>query len=226
MHRARRGAEVHGITPRAAFQLVVNGAVEPTERVVEPTEQAWRVRARVTGVVDPARAAATRAVDQFADHLIACGLASPETLIGCTAAEVDELRASQHLDALPVQYEEFLLRMGKRAGDLLRGTDLRQPMMVELADELAELVGELGLVLAPGSAIVANHGGYQLYWTEPDGTTHLGEEHKDNPTHTWPSLVDCLRWEADRLLEAREYLHRSQEARLAAGQPTDSRGCR
>jgi hypothetical protein len=164
-------------------------------------------------VVDPVRAAAARAVDEFADHLIACGLATPETLIGCTAAEVDEVRASQFLDALPVQYEEFLLRMGKRAGELLLVTDLHHPLLVELADELLTLVCEFGLVLAPGSAVVANHGAYQLYWTEPDGTTHLGEEDKDNPTHTWPSLVDWLRWEADRLLSAREHLRRSQEGR-------------
>ncbi|TDQ00957.1 hypothetical protein [Labedaea rhizosphaerae] len=138
-------------------------------------------------------------VGELADYLVARGIATPQTLVGCTPDEVAEVRVAQRVDALPEQYEQFLLRMGRKTGDLMRGTDLRYPKVVELADEMHELVEELGWgsFIVPGSTMVAMHGGYQLYWVEPGGAAHLAEEMKENPVRSWPSLVDCLVFEAD-----------------------------
>lgn len=152
-------------------------------------------------------------IEEFAEFLVARGIATPETLVGCTPDEVEQVRVAQRVDVLPEQYEQFLLRMGRKTGDLLRGTDLRYPKVVELADEMHELVEELGWasIIAPGSTMVAMHGGYALYWVEPGGAAHMAEEMKDNPVRDWPSFVDCLVYEAQVLLEARAELRSSRE---------------
>jgi hypothetical protein len=151
-------------------------------------------------------------IDEFADYLVTHGIATPETLVGCTPEEVEEIRVAQRVDALPEQYVQYLLRMGRKNGELLAGTDVRYPKVVELADEMHELIEELGWAsfIAPGSTMVAMHGGYTLYWVEPGGAAHMAEEMKENPVHSWSSLVECLVFEADRLLQLRERRAREQ----------------
>ena len=144
-------------------------------------------------------------IDELADYLVAQGLATPATVIGCTPDEVAQARVALGVDELPEQYEQFLLRMGRACGDLLLGTDLCYPWMVRLADEMPDMLEETGIgaVVEPSATFVAQHCGYQLYWLSRDGTAHFADEGRDNPVRSWPSLVDCLKWEADRQLAMR-----------------------
>ena len=143
------------------------------------------------------------------DHLLSVGLATPDTIKPCSPAEVEEVRQAQRVDRLPTQYEEFLLTAGRRAGDLLRGTDFFYPAIVRLADEMRELLVENKVthLMRPGSVIVGMHGGYQLYWVEPgdpSGTTYFYAEGEETPQQSWPTLLDCLVFEANEQIRIRE----------------------
>ncbi|AXB45016.1 SMI1/KNR4 family protein [Amycolatopsis albispora] len=118
----------------------------------------------------------------------------------CTEEEVARVRG---VGWLPQPYEDFLLRMGRRAGDLLRGTSVFYPGIVELADEMRDLVRENKVehLIAPGSILLGMHQGYQLYWLEPGGRVHLYEEMETEVRESWPSLLAFLRAEAERHLE-------------------------
>ncbi|MEV0675999.1 hypothetical protein AB0I60_05690 [Actinosynnema sp. NPDC050436] len=74
------------------------------------------------------------------ETLLDAGLATADTIRGCTPEEVAEVRADQRAERLPAQHEEFLLTAGRRAGDLLRGTDLFYPSLLGPAAEGRELL--------------------------------------------------------------------------------------
>jgi hypothetical protein len=103
--------------------------------------------------------------------LVDNGVATADTIRGCSPAEVAEVRADQRVEQLPAQYEEFLLAAGRQAGDLLRGTDFFYPFVLGLADDRRELLDEndAGNLLPEGAVIVGMHQGYELYWLAPSG---------------------------------------------------------
>lgn len=136
-------------------------------------------------------------MQDLVEHLALTGMASDETVVPCTPDEVDEIRQAQGVEQLPEQYEQFLLTMGRRAGDLLRGTTFFYPGLVELAEEMPQLLEEndaTGLA-REGSVFVGMHQGYQLYWLEPgdpSGQLCWYEEGEDAIGQSWPSLLDFL----------------------------------
>ncbi|MGC7097223.1 hypothetical protein ACPZ19_21325 [Amycolatopsis lurida] len=144
-------------------------------------------------------------IEELAAHLVERGLATAETLEPCTPEEVAQVREAQGVEALPPVYEEFLLRMGRRAGDLLRGTSVFYPGIVELADEMRDLLRENKVehLVVPGSILLGMHQGYQLYWLEPGGQVHQYEEMETEIMESWPSLLGFLSDETDRHLELR-----------------------
>lgn len=125
------------------------------------------------------------------------GMATSATIKPCTAKEIEDIRAAQRVARLPAQYEEFLRTMGKRAGELLLGTDFFYPFVVELAGEMRELVSDNGIehLIRPGSVLVGMHQGYELYWLEPgnpSGRLFHYTEGRDAPIGVWPTLLDFL----------------------------------
>jgi hypothetical protein len=154
-----------------------------------------------------------KTMDELVEHLISVGLATPDTVVGCSPEEVEEVRQTQGADRLPPQYEQFLRTMGRRAGDLLRGTTFFYPGIVELADEMRELVVENTVthLVKPGSVLIGMHQGVELYWMEPSGATYECGEIGPNPTHSWPSLLDCLIHEAETQQRTREEIRQMRE---------------
>jgi hypothetical protein len=164
-------------------------------------------------MIDMAKTPST--IDELVEYLLSVGVATPDTLVPCSPAEVEEVREARRVDRLPPQYEQFLLAMGRRSGDLLRGTTFFYPGIVELADELLEVVEENNVehLVKPGSVLLGMHQGVELYWMDddPSGTTYEANETGPNPTHTWPSLLDCLLFETERHLRIKEKIRLRQE---------------
>ena len=138
---------------------------------------------------------------ELVDLLVSYELATPATILSCSPDQVEEIRVAQGVDRLLPQYEEFLLTMGRRAGDLLLGTDFFSPFVVELIDEMRELLADnlVEHLVRPGSVLVGMHQGYELYWLEPgdpSGPLYYYTEGKDAPIRDWPTLLDFLVWQA------------------------------
>ncbi|SDE01148.1 SMI1/KNR4 family protein [Actinokineospora iranica] len=132
-------------------------------------------------------------MNDLAGLLVELGLACQDTIVGCTAAEIEQVRADQG-GALPEQYEQFLAVMGRSAGELLRGTDFFYPSILGLPTDGRELLVEndaTGL-LGDGSTIIGMHQGYELYWLDSAGTLFWYKEGNKTTHRDWPSLLAFL----------------------------------
>ncbi|MCA1195765.1 hypothetical protein [Saccharopolyspora sp. 6V] len=141
--------------------------------------------------------------------LVDRGLAARDTIEPCYRDEVEEIRAVKGAEHLPAQYEEFLLIMGRRAGELLRGSDFFYPSVVELDGEMRELLEECNAShLAPaGSIYIGMHQGGSLYWMapgDPSGVVSEYIEFQEKPSRNWPSLLEFLSDAADEQLRTKE----------------------
>jgi hypothetical protein len=125
--------------------------------------------------------------------LIELDLASADTIWPCTLEEIVEVQAS-HPVALPPEYEQFLALMGRRAGDLLRGTDFYYPGILGLANAGRELLRDNDALhlLPEGSVILGMHQGYELYWLEKPGAVRWYKEGHRGVFSSWPSLPAFL----------------------------------
>ena len=142
------------------------------------------------------------------EYLFSIGLATPDTIRPCGPEEVDEIRRVQGVP-LPAQYEDFLLTMGRRGGDLLRGTDFFYPGVIKYFDEVREFIDETGIshLIRPNSVLVGMHQGAELYWLEqgdPSGPLYWYQEGAEAPREVWPTLLDGLVWNAQNQVRIRE----------------------
>jgi hypothetical protein len=132
----------------------------------------------------------------LAGSLIESGLATAESIVGCTPDELAEFRRVRGVAALPAQYGEFLTVMGREAGDLLRGTDFFYPVILEVGEWGQEVFddNDMGHLFVPGSLVLGTHQGYIVFWLEPgqpSGPVHQYKE-GDKSAQTWPSLLEFL----------------------------------
>jgi hypothetical protein len=136
----------------------------------------------------------TNTMVQFAERLIATGVASADSIRPCTPAEVAEVSADHGLACLPAQYDEFLRVMGRQAGDLLVGTDFFYPGILGLDASARELLQENGAshLLPAGAIVIGMHQGYELYWLAPSGEVSYYSEGRRSIKKTWPTLLACL----------------------------------
>jgi hypothetical protein len=88
-----------------------------------------------------------------------------DDVVGLTGDEVRQVELDQGC-ALPFEYVEFLTCMGKRAGQLLVGTDVFYPEVLGLKMDALALLAEFGdgQLVASESVVFATHQGYQIYW--------------------------------------------------------------
>jgi hypothetical protein len=92
------------------------------------------------------------------EKLIELGKARPEEIIGCSKDEIEEIKASQNVSYLPPLYEDFLLIMGRHAGELFIGSDWYYPDLLKLKNGAETTPCEL-----PDDAfILLDHQGYQF----------------------------------------------------------------
>jgi hypothetical protein len=142
---------------------------------------------------------------RLADTLVEYGLATPDTIRPCTPAEVAEVGADHGVPKLPAQYDEFLRVMGRRAGDLLRGTDFFYPDILGLDQDGKDLLQEndASQLLPAGALVIGMHQGYELYWLSASGEVSWYKEGQEDVHRTWPTLLTFLASQAEAQLEAR-----------------------
>jgi hypothetical protein len=147
-------------------------------------------------------------IEELVEYLISIGLATPDTIQPCSPPDVEEIRRVQGVN-LPTQYEQFLRTMGRRAGDLLRGTDFFYPGVIRYFDEVREFIVENGIthLVRPDAVLVGMHQGAELYWLDqgdPSGPMHWYQEGAEAPKMSWPTLLDGLIWNAKDQVRLKE----------------------
>jgi hypothetical protein len=134
-------------------------------------------------------------VDRILDAVLKTGRG--EGAPGCTTAEVEQVAADQGVARLPAEYERFLSRAGRGAGDVLRGSDVYFPVILGAKADAYELLRENGLsrdLLPADAALVQTHQGYQLFWMVGDhpAVWFWGEGEPWPSTPVWETFADFL----------------------------------
>lgn len=148
----------------------------------------------------------------FPAYLVRRGMAASHRIAGCIRSEVDAIRRVQRVIELPDQYESFLRLAGRRAGDLLRGTDIFFPAPAdpEFVAAAHELLAEnrVAHLMDPGSVVMGMHQGYQVYWIDSAGAVCSYVEADGSLAATWPSMVAFLRQQIDDHAAIRDRIDR------------------
>jgi len=74
-----------------------------------------------------------RRITKVAEILVRHGVATENTITGCTATEIEKVETDVGC-TLPLAYREFLAKMGRGAGSFYVGTDLFYPLLKRLAN--------------------------------------------------------------------------------------------
>ncbi|GAB2573092.1 hypothetical protein [Kribbella endophytica] len=103
---------------------------------------------------------------------------------------------------MPAEYEYFLRKIGRGAGDFLVGSDVFYPVVLELKGRAEELLAEWDereVVLGERSLVVNMHQGYQFVWfddvREPGVSMYM--EGSSGVYRSWPDFADFLIGMAD-----------------------------
>jgi SMI1 / KNR4 family (SUKH-1) len=108
-------------------------------------------------------------IARVAAILIRRGVASPYTIRGCSTKEIAEIEAEVGRK-LPLAYREFLMRMGRGAGEFYVGSNLFYPDVLGISEAAHALVAEdeAGLVLPQDAVVFIMHQGYQFVFMRAD----------------------------------------------------------
>jgi hypothetical protein len=107
------------------------------------------------------------------ERLIASRIATPTSISGCSAEEIDSIEEQLGLP-LPRAYVEFLAVVGMRAGAFMRDVDIFYPKMFGLRARAEEMLlnWEEGKLSLPNNALVfAMRMGEQFMYFIADGKT-------------------------------------------------------
>lgn len=144
------------------------------------------------------------------EHLDA---ARPDEMQGCSAEELDQIRAECPFEPVPADYLAFMARLGRSASNLFRGSDLHFPACLgtrEYAQECRET--EDPQVPVGQNFFFGHHQGYVLYYFQPGdervwtyileegpksastaGFRSFVAEHLDVAEDTWPRVREMDR---------------------------------
>jgi hypothetical protein len=89
------------------------------------------------------------------------GVATENTLRGCTPAQIDEVESEAGV-SLPIAYREFLARMGRGGGRFYIGTDIWYPALLGLTQAGRQFVAEdeSGIRFPADGIVFLMHQGY------------------------------------------------------------------
>ena len=89
------------------------------------------------------------------ERLIASGIATPNSICGCSATEIRLIEKQLGLP-LPCTYVNFLRVVGKQAGSFMRDIDIFYPRMLQLRQKAEEILEnwEEGKLSLPTDALV------------------------------------------------------------------------
>jgi len=102
-------------------------------------------------------------LDRVKNQLIELKLVKPDELVGCTRDDVIAIEQKLGI-SLPRAYQEFLLSMGRSAGQFLRGSDCFLNHLPQLQEWAVELLQENNFAecLPDDAFIFFMHQGYQF----------------------------------------------------------------
>ena len=135
----------------------------------------------------------THRIAELAAEIVASGLATASQMAGCSPGEVAEIERKFPVK-LPEVYRDWLLAMGRGAGDYLKGSDAFYPEILVIREWADELLAEDGrpIVLPSDAFVFLMHQGYQfLYFRTAEGVPdppvlyYFTGAHKDG----WESLT-------------------------------------
>jgi hypothetical protein len=110
------------------------------------------------------------------------GLRGKGTAIGCSADDISALEHQAGIE-FPADYREFLLRAGRGAEDLWRGSDYTLDELPEIQEAAKELLRDANLALPKGSFVFFMHQGYQFFFLNPDDVFFFLEGRKEIEKH-------------------------------------------
>lgn len=145
------------------------------------------------------------------------GLAREGSLAGLREEEIREVARRQGVARLPAAYGRFLSRLGRSAGDFLRGSDVLYPDLLPLKDYARQLLeeDEADLVLGPEHFVFLMHQGYQFLYFDAaeseDPAVYLYLEGEGEPSQVAGSFTAWLATAVEEEIE---------EWAAARGRPT------
>ena len=103
------------------------------------------------------------AVDAAVARLVAKAFVDLSAIKGCSEADLRVIEATRGV-TLPSVYRQFMLRLGRDAGQFLRGTDFLYPELMGLQALPAPLLKTSGALfeLTPAHFVFMSHQGYQF----------------------------------------------------------------
>jgi len=125
--------------------------------------------------------------------------------VGLSDGEIHEVCEDQGLECLPQCYIEFLQLMGRKAGQILRGTDAFYPDILGVKNDAHELLTENGVenLIGPNAVVFAMHQGYQVFWMADnhgdDPSVLMYQEGDEGVSGEWKSFTSFLNDEAKRV---------------------------
>lgn len=134
-------------------------------------------------------------ISSVADILVRRGVATENTVRGCTAAEIEQIAADAG-HPLPAAYRGFLATLGRGAGRFYVGTDIFYPSVLGLTDAARNLVGEdeAGLRLPEDAIVFIMHQGYQFMFIR-------ATEGDDPPVYYYMEQSGVFERKADKLTD-------------------------
>jgi hypothetical protein len=100
-------------------------------------------------------------IEAVIQRLIDGRLVTAATLVGCSAADIEEVETAAG-GPVPAMYRRFLLKMGRSAGDFMRGTDVLFPRVLTLRETAEALLRTSPFNLGPSDFVFSSHQGYQF----------------------------------------------------------------
>ena len=140
----------------------------------------------------------TTVLDELIRHRIEQGRATAADFRGCSDAEVANLESAVEL-SLPTLFKDYLRLMGKSAGEMLCGSDIRFGCLHLLTGEGREEMAGRGVTLPPDAFVFFAHQGYDyMYFFTSDGAgdppVHRYHSDWEDPRQVFPAFSGYLRW--------------------------------
>ena len=110
------------------------------------------------------------AVRNAVSRLLDTGLADEDSIQGCTSAEIERIESELGVE-LPPCYKDFLLAMGRSAGEFMVGTDYSIDKLPKFRTwaEHCMASNKVTFRLPQAAVVFASHQGYSFLYFDADG---------------------------------------------------------
>lgn len=110
-------------------------------------------------------------IQEIKDELIRKGIASEDSIVGVSQAEIDQLESKLGV-VFPAMYKQYLLLLGRKAGGLFDDVNCFFGDVAGLRGEVEEMIEEEGLeFVIPETAVVfSGYQGFQYHYFISEGS--------------------------------------------------------